>query len=375
MGVKTGMRLNECRVLCPQIIPIVTHPAWYRQVHVDIMAILTAYCDDVLVKSIDEAAMNLSSYKWVYKDIEGLAKQIKADIKAKYDYLTCSIGIAANSFLAKLGTELQKPDGLIHITQNNIDTYLGSLKLTDLPGIAKNNEKRLLLTGIRTPLEMRYSSPALLRKVFGGINGDYWHNRLNFKEVDLYSNATRSMSAMRTVSRQQRENCQSLESLLISLCTRLEQRMVKNELFCKEVSFYIRNLDRTGWETKIRFAEPVQDGLELRKYIKEKIQECEKSYSIKLFGIKLQSMGVVIGSFVSNKVMQYSLFNNRMKHDILRKTVYNIKDKYGKNSVRKACELFEPNVMKDAIGFGSVKDMVIGNNGEVKNKYLLEETF
>ena len=71
--------------------------------------------------------------------------------------------------------------------------------------------------------------------------------------------------------------------------------------------------------------------------------------------------------------MQYSLFDNRIKKDVVRRVMYQIKDRFEqKNIVRKGCELFVPNVMKDAIGFGSVKDMLM-KEGEVKNKFMLEE--
>ncbi len=373
-GVKTGMRLPEARVVCPQIIPVTTHPSWYRQIHVDVMAILNSYCDDVIAKSIDEAVVNFTTYRLVYKDLAIVAKKIKADIKAKYDYLTCSIGIAPNSFLAKLATDLQKPDGLVVITPENIDMHLANLKLTDLPGIATANEKRLKLIGINTPLEMRHSSPALLRKAFGGIVGNYWYSRLNFGEVDLYSHETRTMSAMRTLSRQQRENRQSLESMLISLCTKLEQRMVKQGVFCKEVSFFIKYNDNTGWDTVVKLADPVQDAMELRNYILERVHDFEQTRHVEtVFSNNTRSMCVAIQNFVSDSVLQYSLFDNRIKKDVLRKTMYNIKDKYGKNTVRKGSELIEPDVMKDAIGFGSVKDMLMNDDGEVRNKYLLEE--
>jgi DNA polymerase-4 len=180
------------------------------------------------------------------------------------------------------------------------------------------------------------------------------------------------MSAGRTMSRQQRENRQSLDAMLISLCTRLEQRMVKNGIFCKSVSFTIRYLDGTGWDTAIQLMDPIQDGIELRKYILDKMHDFETSTGMVLFNDKLRHMLVAIHSFVSDKVLQYSLFDNRIQHDLLRKVMYNIKDKYGRNAVRKGCELIEPNVMKDAIGFGSVKDMV-GSDGGVVNNYLLEE--
>lgn len=370
-GVKTGMRLNECRDLCPQIIPVVARPAKYREFHIKIMDVLNRYCDDVMAKSIDEAVMNLTSYRLVYKDMVELARQIKADIKEECgEFVKCSIGIAPNSFLAKLGTELQKPDGLVQITPENIDEHLAKLKLTDLPGIAKANERRLLMIGINSPLQMRHTSEALLRKAFGGVVGNYWHRRLNFAEVDMYSNDFRTMSTMRTVSRQQRESRQTLESMLISLCTKLEQRMVKQGVFCKTASFFIKYLDHTGWDTQIRFAQPVQDAMEMRRYILQQVHEFEKTHSVPtLFSNKLQSMGVAIQHFVSDGVLQYSLFDNRIRHDVLRKAMYSLKDQYGKNIVRKAAEMFEPKVMRDAIGFGSVKDMYANNF----NQYALEE--
>ena len=374
-GVKSGMRLGECKILCPQMITTTTHPAWYRQIHVDVMNILRSYCDDVIPKSIDEAVINFNSYRLVYNDLTDVAKQIKADITRKYDYLTCSIGIAPNSFLAKVGTGLQKIDGLVMITPENVDSYLANMKLTDLPGIASANERRLQMIGIRNPLEMRHSSPALLRKAFGGVVGDYWHRRLNFAEVDMYSKAeNRTMSATRTISRQQSQDRQALESMLISLCTRLEQRMVKAGQFCRDVFFSIRYRDGTSWDTAIKLADPLQDAMEMISYIKERIHDFERSRNLEtIFTVHTTNLTVGISSFMKGEVMQYSLFDNRIKKDTVRRVMYQIKDHFEqKNIVRKGCELFVPNVMKDAIGFGSVKDMLM-EKGEVKNKYVLEE--
>lgn len=372
-GVKSGMRLEECRALCPEMLTITTHPAWYRQIHVSIMAILRKYCDDVIAKSIDEALMNFTSYKLVYHDFHEIALKIKADIKEQYDYLTCSIGIAPNAFLAKLATELQKPDGLIEITPGNIDSYLATLKLTDLPGIAANNERRLNMIGIKTPLQMRHSSEALLRKAFGGIVGNYWHKRLNFMEVDVYSNPFRTMSATRTLGRQIRESNQAMQSMIIALCMRLEQRMVKYGVFCREVEFTIRYFDGTRWDVKIKLYEPEQDGMRIRKYIMQKIEEYEQPRLVCLLTNKVRNLGVTVMNFMKAEHIQYGLFDNQMRQDKVRRVMYEMKDKYRKNIVQKGSELLTPHVLKDAIGFGSVKDMAPGDDGEIVNQYMLEE--
>lgn len=370
-GVKTGMRLGECRELCPQIIPVLCRPQRYRAYHVEIMRILNNYCDDVLPKSIDEAVMNFSSYRNIYSDFVVLAKTIKADIyNVCGAYVKCSIGIAPNAFLAKLATEIQKPDGLVEITPQNIDAHLSKLRLTDLPGIAKANERRLLTIGIRSPLEMRKSSEAMLRKAFGGVVGNYWYKRLNFMEVDMYKNNYRGMSAGRTLSRLQREDKQALESMLIALCTRLEQRMVKQEVVCREVNFTIKYYDGTRWDTKIKLVNPTQDAMDMRKHIKQKMTAFEETSTNMLLNDKTRHMVVSIANFVRSDFKQYSLFDNHIRKDMARTVMYKIKDEYGKNSVRRAAETIQHDVMRDAIGFGSVKDLYEGNHF---NQYLLQD--
>lgn len=384
-GVKTGMRLSDCRQLCPDITPVVSNPVLYRRFHIAIMDVLRSYCGkDVLAKSIDEAAIDLSSYRLVYKDFLELGRNIKKDIMAATEkvsgvegqYVKCSVGIAPNTFLAKLGTELQKPDGLVEITPDNIDTYLARLKLTDLPGIARSNARRLETIGLHSPLDMRYASEALLRKAFGGITGHYWHARLNFGEVDFYTNDYRAMSATRTVSSKQRASYDTLFSLFIALCNRLEQRLVKQKVFCRQASFFIRYHNNTSWDTHVRFPDAVQDALEIRQYLMHNIRKFEQDHRIEtMFNNQVKGIGVAIMDFLKEEHVAYGLFDNRMKQDQLRKVMYNIKDQYGKYKVRRASETVQKSHLNDAIGFGSVKDLYAdAENHKEINQFLLEET-
>ena len=374
-GVRTGMRLNEAKQYCPHIVGVPANPVAYRKVHIAFMDILRHYCSpkNVLAKSIDEAAVNLCSYRYVYKDFQALALNIKADLKqAVGPIITCSIGIAPNTFLAKLATDIQKPDGLVQITPDNLDYHLGNLKLTDLPGIASRNARRLELIGIKTPLQMRHTSQGILRRAFGGVAGHYWYCRLNFGEVDFYTNDYRAMSATRTVSPEHR-TLPKLQALLVSLCTKLEQRLVKGRVFCRQAGFFIRYANGTSWDTGTHFATPVQDATELRQHIQQKIEEFELERNTRLIHEEVKQMGITISDFVKEDLLQYSLFDDRMRHDKLRKVMYNIKDQWGKYSIRKATEVIEKSEMKDAIGFGSVKDLYQTDDQQL-NQFLLEET-
>src|ERR1700743_1995860 len=102
-GLRAGMRLNDAMAVCPDLVPVESNPARYREYHKKIINVLQKYCKDVVAKSIDEAIINLSHYD--HLDPLTIAQNIKKDILENVgDWLTCSVGIAPNAFLAKLAS-------------------------------------------------------------------------------------------------------------------------------------------------------------------------------------------------------------------------------------------------------------------------------
>ena len=102
-GLRAGMRLNDAMAICPDLVPVESNPTRYREYHTKIINVLQKYCKDVVAKSIDEAIINLSNYE--HHDPLTIAKNIKQDILDNVgDWLTCSVGIAPNAFLAKLAS-------------------------------------------------------------------------------------------------------------------------------------------------------------------------------------------------------------------------------------------------------------------------------
>jgi len=358
-GVKTGMRLNDAIQLCPDLVPIETNPARYREFHVKIMNVLRKYADDVLPKSIDEAVVNLTQYKWMYKDPVQVAYRIKEDIKNEVgDWLRCSIGVAPNTFLAKLASDLQKPDGLTIINPENIDTVLAKLDLQDLPGISSNYARRLERAGITNPLKMRYTSAQILREIFKSVEGYYWHYRLNFYEFDINSHAYKSMQAQRQISKEQRSSVESVEQVFMTLCMRLEQRMVKHGVYCKTIGFTARYGEPERWDDYFSISEPIQDGIELMNLIRERIDQFLQKYHAKpIFTTDVRSLGITVTNFVKKEDVQPNLFEDRSRQNKLRETVYEIKNRFGDIKLLRATELTENMVVKDVIGFGSVKDL------------------
>ena len=360
-GIRTGMRLDEAIRLCPDLVPIETHPDRYRKYHVKLIEVLRTFADDVLPKSIDEAVIDLTNYQYAYPDMPQLARNIKAAIRQQVgEWLRCSIGIAPNAFLAKLASELQKPDGLTIITPDTIEDVLRSLKLTDLPGIGHRMVIQLEAGGIHTPLELRHASPEHLRAVCKSIIGWHWHLRLNFGgEVDLAANdAYKSMSAMRTISTEQRNAPERLDELLQSLCLTLERRMVRQGVFCQELSFSGRYYSGKTYNYEVRLPEPAQDGPELYELIRQRLVKFQEAHRCEpVLNPSLKSMCVVVFRFIPAELVPLSLFQNNSRKDKFRRTLYDLKEKFGADKLIRATELRDNPAYRDVIGFGTIKDL------------------
>lgn len=362
-GIKTGMRLDEAIRLCPELVPIETHPTRYRDYHTKIIHVLRRFADtdSVVPKSIDEAVIDLTNYQLVYKDMRQVAGQIKAAIRQDVgDWLRCSIGVAPNVFLAKLASDVQKPDGLTVITPDSIDDVLQSLRLTDLPGIGQRMALRLEDAGIRTPIELRYASPDHLKAICKSVVGWRWHLRLNFGgEVDLdTSDGYKSMSAMRTISHEQRSSPERLDELLQSLCLTLERRMVRQGIFCQNLSFSCRYDTGKTYNFEISFPSPRQDGPELYGIIRERLDNFRATHHCEpVLNHHLHSMSVVVYRFIPADSVPLDLFSNTSRRDKLRRTFYDLKQKFGADKLIRATELRDDPAYRDVIGFGNIKDL------------------
>lgn len=172
-GIKTGMRVYEAKHVCASLVVLSPDPKKYRYINERLTVLLQSYSQRVQVQSIDEMIVRMEEIP--IQSMLEIAKEIKKRIREEIgEWITVSIGIAPNAFLAKTASNLKKPDGLEVITETNIEQVLRSLSLTDLCGIKKGNATRLLTHGVSTPLAMYRTSPDALQQAFGSIIGRYW---------------------------------------------------------------------------------------------------------------------------------------------------------------------------------------------------------
>jgi hypothetical protein len=135
-GIKTGTLVREARRLCPGVIPVEANHPLYTDYHERILAAVNTCLPVEKVMSIDEMACRLIGTERQVDVARELALKVKRALRERVgECLTCSIGIAPNVFLGKVGSDLQKPDGLVVITKDDLPGVLLGLDLQDIYGI------------------------------------------------------------------------------------------------------------------------------------------------------------------------------------------------------------------------------------------------
>lgn len=148
-GVHSAMPTEQARQLCPAGIFIPGRMHRYREVSAQINEIFHAFSPLVEPLSIDEAFLDVSGMERLMGDIPDLGRKIKQAIKDRTG-LTASVGLAPNKFLAKLASDLEKPDGLVIITEEEAAAFIAPLPVGKIFGIGKQSEERLRRMGITT---------------------------------------------------------------------------------------------------------------------------------------------------------------------------------------------------------------------------------
>jgi len=183
-GIKTGTNVGEARKRCPALVVVEARPGLYVEYHHKLIAMVDSCLPVTDVRSIDEMCCVLRG-KWRERETAvGLAREIKARISATFPFMKSSIGIAPNPFLAKTASDMQKPDGLVVIEEEDLPECLFRLALRDFCGIGRSREARLHACGIRTVKELCLAPKETLHRAWNGIEGDRMFALLRGEEVE-----------------------------------------------------------------------------------------------------------------------------------------------------------------------------------------------
>ena len=190
-GVHSAMSMRQARRLCPDGVFLPVRMAYYRRISHQIRVILSRYSPYIEPLALDEAFLDVSGMELHYPEIITIGEAVKADI-LRITGLVASAGIAPNKFLAKLASDLEKPDGLVWIPYGKEQEILAPLPVSRLWGVGKVTETALRKAGFETIGDIARAGQDALRPVVGkqahrlyelacgvrvGCSGSF-HNRL-----------------------------------------------------------------------------------------------------------------------------------------------------------------------------------------------------
>lgn len=346
-GIKTGTTTWEARRLCPQIVFVVADFDKYLSTTKKFIQICSRFSPELEVFSIDELFLDVSQTQGFFGGVENLVALIKRSLGEEIGSLvTCSIGLSYNRLLAKLASDIKKPDGFFEVTPENRDEILFQARLSDLCGLGFRLEERLLNMGIRNFRQLRKIPLEFLEASLG----PYWSiqlKKLSYGLDDLGLTKFQSWDDPKTISR--------TFTLFKNTCSLLKIRQTLFNL-CQETCVKARDLKMKGryvglgirGEDQAVFSHQtlkyfLADEFQLFKIVWQIFEKLNWPYQVRF-------LGVCLSLLARESDLTISFLDNPRKENLLG-AMDQINHRYGGFTLYPACLLGGELIKPEANGF------------------------
>lgn len=292
-GVKAGMAIWEGKRACPELIVVVGDNRKYQHTSVEINRIFRDYTPEVEVFSIDESWLDVTHSLSIFDSPENISYQIKARIHHHFG-ITCSIGIAPNKLLAKLASDMQKPDGLTIIKPEDVSQVLERLPVGELCGIGRKTAAALKMLTINTCGELARFDEVILTRKFGIVGrrlkqmaqGIDDSPVIQFGEEDEVKSVGHSSTLEKDI-----EDPVEIKRFLLQLSEMVGSRARRYNVSGKTIHLYVRYADffsSWGKQTTLRHYINLSD--EIYKAALNILKTVELEQPVRLLGISLSNL-------------------------------------------------------------------------------------
>jgi DNA polymerase-4 len=322
-GIRAGMSTQEAKRRCPRLILVEGDHSKYTKTSARIFTLLKKYTPRVEVASIDEAYLDITQSLLLFQSPLRIARSIKDQIRES-EQLTCSVGIAPNKLLAKLGSGLQKPDGLVVIQKEKVEEVLKDLPVSKLYGIGPKLTEALHSIGIFTCSQLGRVPISVLTKRFGAI-GQGLHEMglgmddspvIPFDEEEDAKSISHSVTLEEDTSDPNR-----LQKVLLQLSERVSRRMRREGFYGKRIAVTVRYSDFFTFSRQKAFSKGMNSGNEIFKLASEIFEAIPHPKPIRLLGVGM--------SLLTKEWYQLDLFEKRDKKDNLLKAMDRVNERFG----------------------------------------------
>lgn len=328
-GVKTGTPVYEARQRCPEIVLVEARPPLYVEMHHKLVAAVESCTPVGQVLSIDEMVCPLTGSEQRRDKALALAYHIKSTIAARVGaYLRSSVGIAPNTFLAKIASNMQKPDGCTVIEAADLPRTLHRLVLRDIHGIGRALEARLQRHGIATVAQLCAANAATLRAAWGSIEGERMHARLRGEEFATIESRRASVSHSHVLPPELRNEAAAY-SVLHRLLQKAAMRLRSYALIAGNVHLRVKYRDPCGEMSVWRADQPVDPTSDTLVFL----HALDALWPQRPRKKAPFAVGVALTALDDAAHQSRCLFDDDHDHDRLNAAIDAINLRYGRNSL------------------------------------------
>ncbi len=328
-GVKTGMTYGEAKTACPALILVPADPAKYSHACEELLGIWRDFSPQVELFSIDEAFLDVTGCGPLLGDPVRIALRIKERVWSEQG-LTCSIGIGPNKLLAKLGSDMQKPDGLVLISPDDVAEVLAELPVKELCGIGPSLTRSLAAMGIHTCGELGRAPLHKLTARFGVVGERLRDMGRGIDDDEVMTLASqheeesKSMGHSMTLT----EDCSDIpmiERHILQLSEKVGRRLRRGSYQGHTVSLTLRYSDFHTFSRQKRLRHTVSHGLDVYAAARGILQDMRLDQPVRLVGVSVSGL--------TKHMAQMPLFDDERKRTFVAEAMDDINDRYGEFTV------------------------------------------
>ncbi|MCI0516394.1 MAG: DNA polymerase IV [Woeseiaceae bacterium] len=257
-GIRSAMPMRDAMRRCPALVRVHPRMDHYASVSDDVFTIFREFSPLVEGLSLDEAFLDVTASRSLFGSAIAIARHIKTRIRDTTG-LTASVGVSHNKLLAKIASDLEKPDGLVVITEQNVHEILDQLPVQVIPGIGRETLARLTKIGIRTIADLRSASDSKLKPVFGRYAGRMRQRACGIDDRPVVaSRDDKSISAEETYD-EDLTDVSAMNRELLRLAEKTAGRLRARSLLAGTLQVKIRESDFTTF-TRQRGLHPPSSG-------------------------------------------------------------------------------------------------------------------
>ncbi|RFN59265.1 DNA polymerase IV [Marixanthomonas ophiurae] len=288
-GVRSAMSSVTAKRLCPHLIFVKSNFDRYREVSQQIRKIFHEYTDLVEPLSLDEAYLDVSENKKGNPSATLIAKEIRQKIKEKTG-LNASAGISINKFIAKVASDINKPNGQKTVPPEEVLDFLEKLDIKKFYGVGKVTKEKMYRHGIYTGEDLKSKSLEYLQEHFGKSGGYYYHVVRGIHNSAVKPTRTRkSLAAERTFSENISSEVYMLERLE-TIAEEVERRLTKSNVAGKTITLKIKYSDFTLQTRSKTLPFYISSKSLMLEAVKDLLFQEKMKNSVRLLGISLSNL-------------------------------------------------------------------------------------